>query len=195
MKCLDDFITDDIRQRMEHRFFLRDSMSHEQRVIRYASMIFTVLSQPYDLGNKKCSLLYHAALLHDIGYEISPRKHDAHTRHIILKDSFFDFWPQPERTMLALIAGGHRKKLGPELETLTPSNQHTVKQLAAILRIADAIDYPRDERLAVCETTLLQHHLNLTIHSSVIDQVAARVAKKAALFEAVFQISVVISKA
>lgn len=194
MKCLETFVTDEIRQQMEARLFLAHPSAHERRVLRYAIMIFTILSKPFHLGKKKRSLLYYAALLHDIGYEISARKHDAHSRHLILNDPFFSFWPQPERTMLALIAGGHRKKLGPELEMLSPGKQFTVRQLAAILRIADAIDYPRDESLEIREITLLRHQLNITVHSRVSAMVVERVAKKSLLFKEVFEMSVMVSE-
>lgn len=194
MKCLEHYITPEKRLEMEERFYLTSLNSHERRVLNYAIMIFTVLAEPFNLGHKKRNLLYYGALLHDIGYEISPQKHDAHTRNLILNDPFFDFWPQPERTMLALIAGGHRKKMGLEINQLSQRNQEIVRQLASILRIADAIDYPRDHHLEICEIGLRDHELELVIRSTACYTVTARVAQKDSLFTEVFGFPITITE-
>jgi exopolyphosphatase/pppGpp-phosphohydrolase len=190
MRCLEKYLPAEKRQELEKRFYLTDSASHERRVLCYAILLFNVLAEPFDLGAKKKTLLHYSALLHDIGYEISPQKHDTHTRSILLKDPFFDFWPQPERTMLALIAGGHRKKIGNEILRLSVKNQLTVKQLTAILRIADAIDYPRDLQLELLQISLTDQQLELEIRSTACSTVAARVIQKSALFQEVFGMSV-----
>jgi exopolyphosphatase/pppGpp-phosphohydrolase len=194
MMCLDPFVTSDKRRELEERFYLSDPASHERRVLRYAIRLFNILDEKFGLGMKKKNLLAYAALLHDIGYEVSPQKHDTHTREMLLEDPCFDFWPQPGRTMLALIAGGHRKKIGKELLQLSPKNQRTVRQLTSILRIADAIDYPRDEALKIVDARLTETRLELVIHSDACASVAARVMQKSQLFQEIFGLSVLITE-
>lgn len=181
MECLEQYISPEIRREMEDRFYLTNPGTHERRVLKYALQLFNVMAGPFCLGRKKKNLLYYSALLHDIGYEISPQKHDVHTYRLISEDPFFDFWPHQERLMLALVAGGHRKNICVNVNHLPPKGQLTVRQLAAILRIADAIDYPRDQSLKIIETELSDQELNIFIQSTASATVSARVAQKSKL--------------
>ena len=190
MQNLDTFITNDLFRKLKHRFFIEDTDSHEYRVLEYSLAIFDVLSTAYSMGEKRKSLLYYSALFHDIGYEISPHKHDQHTGFIIMNDPIFDILPHPERLMLSLIAGGHRKKLGRETSQLVTRNQLIVKQLAAILRIADAIDYPRDPYLQMINLQLYSRILELQIKSKAFDIITARISQKSSLFEASFGLTI-----
>ncbi len=194
MRCLEQYITPDIRRDMEQRFYLTEVGTHERRVLKYALLIYNALATPYCLGRKKRTLLYYSALLHDIGYEVSPQKHDIHTYKIITKDPFFHFWPNPEREMLALVAGGHRKKIGVEINRLAAERQKIVKQLAAILRIADAIDYPRDQSLQMVDIRLENHCLTLFIQSAACATASARVLQKCQLFCDVYDLSLAITE-
>ncbi len=190
MQNLDTFITNDLWEKLKHRFFIEDTDSHEYRVLHYALAIFDVLSTAYSMGEKRKSLLYYSALLHDIGYEISPQKHDQHTGFIIMNDPIFDILPQPERLMLSLIAGGHRKKLSRETSKLLTRNQLIVKQLAGILRIADAIDYPRDPHLQIIDLQLHSRVLELHIQSKAFNIIEARISQKSSLFEESFGLTI-----
>lgn len=195
MKCLELSISPEKRQEMEERFYLTNPHTHERRVLKYALELFDVMAEPFCMGRKKRNLLYYSALLHDIGYEISPQKHDVHTYRLITEDSFFDFWPNPERLMLALVAGGHRKNICVDINQLPHKQQLSVRQLASILRIADAMDYPRDQSLQIMETVLSEGELNIFIKSTAFATVSARVAQKSKLFNEVFNLSVRVTDA
>ncbi len=190
MECLEQYLTSENRIEMEKRFYLTNPHTHERRVLKYALLLFDVMAEPYLLGEKKRNLLYYSALLHDIGYEISPQKHDLHTYQLITKDPFFDFWPHPERLMLALVAGGHRKNICVDINHLAPKKQLAVRQLAAILRIADAMDYPRDHSLKIIGLNLTDQWLEISIQSPACATVSARVAQKSRLFNDIFGIDV-----
>lgn len=190
MECLEQHISPKNLTEMENRFYLSNPHTHEHRVLKYALQLFNVMAEPHRLGRKKRNLLYYSALLHDIGYEISPQKHDFHTYRLIAEDPFFDFWPQPERLMLALVAGGHRKNICVDINHLPPTKRVVVRQLAAILRIADAIDYPRDQSLQILGVNLSDHWLEIFIQSTACATVSARVAQKSRLFNDVFGVVV-----
>ena len=190
MQNIDEFISKDHLDQLKKRFFIENNNSHEFRVLKYSLETFDVLSTAYSMGRKRRTLLYYSALLHDIGYEISPQKHDYHTRNIISTDPIFDIVPHPERLMIALIAGGHRKKLARELNQLSIRNQQIVKQLAAILRIADAIDYPRDSCLSIKRLLLKSDCLEISIESTAFSIVAIRVSQKSSLFEESFGLTI-----
>ncbi|OEF96560.1 HD domain-containing protein [Desulfuribacillus alkaliarsenatis] len=173
--------------------------SHEQRVCNYALVMFDSLSShpvfrdgingEQQLQQKR-ELLKESAYYHDIGHSISEKKHDLHTMNLILTDSYFDNIPEPKRTMLALIAGGHRKKLHHPIENISPSNQQIVRQLAAILRLADAIDYTRQRDISVhgCRYDTKNFIINISNNLSIIAR--ERVQKKSGLFQEVFLLRV-----
>lgn len=195
MKCLEQSISPEKRREMEERFYLTNPHTHERRVLNYALELFDVMAEPFCMGRKKRNLLYYSALLHDIGYEISPQKHDVHTYRLITEDPFFDFWPNPERLMLALVAGGHRKNICVDINQLPPKQQLAVRQLASILRIADAMDYPRDQSLHIMGISLSEQELDVCIQSTACATVSARVAQKSKLFSEVFGLAVKVTEA
>ncbi len=190
MECLDQYLSPEKRTEMENRFYLTNPGTHEHRVLKYSLQLFNVMAEAFCLGRKKRNLLYYGALLHDIGYEISPQKHDVHTYRLITEDPFFDFWPHTERLMLALVAGGHRKNICVDINQLPSKRQLAVKQLTAILRIADAIDYPRDQALQISGVNLSDQELTLSIQSNACATVSARVTQKSKLFKDVFDVSI-----
>ncbi|SFH60173.1 exopolyphosphatase / guanosine-5'-triphosphate,3'-diphosphate pyrophosphatase [Tindallia magadiensis] len=173
-------------QRLASRFFPDNANDHEMRVMHYSLSIFDAIKEEFSIGPKERRLLYLSAILHDIGYEISAKKHDSHTLSIIRNDPFFNCIPHPERLMLALIAGGHRKKISSEIHLLSKTDQLIVNRLAAILRIADAIDYPRDRELRITHIQLHSYFLEIHFSTTVFDAVRTRIEKKSSLFEKTF---------
>ncbi|SDY34653.1 HD domain-containing protein [Tindallia californiensis] len=181
-------------QHLASRFFSDKVNDHEMRVMHYSLFIFDAIKAEFSIGPKERHLLYLSAMLHDIGYEISAKKHDSHTFSIIKNDPFFNCIPHPERLMLALIAGGHRKKISSEIRLLSITNQLIVNQLAAILRIADAIDYPRDRELRITHIQLHSNFLEIHFITPVFDVVQTRIEKKSSLFKETFDRSLKLCK-
>jgi exopolyphosphatase/guanosine-5'-triphosphate,3'-diphosphate pyrophosphatase len=84
-----------------------------------------------------------AALLHDIGHAIDHDRHNRHSYYLIKNAELLGFEPA-EIEVIALAARGHRKQAGqldsPELQSLSAGKRRLVRGMAAILRIADALD-------------------------------------------------------
>ncbi len=116
---------------------------HALQVANIADAIFRGTRKLHRRGEKSRAILKVAALLHDIGDFINPRSHHKHSQYIIENSDLMGPSPQT-RTLIALVARYHRRA--------TPSPRHTayrnlsaedrdrVKTLAAILRVADALD-------------------------------------------------------
>lgn len=190
MKSLDVFISKDRLKVLTKRFCIPCTDSHEYRVIQYALSIFNTLCTAYALNSQQKFLLYYSALFHDIGYEISPQKHDQHTLSIIRKDPIFDFLPQRERLALSLIAGGHRKKMNPKIKEFDHKDQLIIKRLTGILRVADAIDFPRDIHLLMDKPQQQDQVFLLNIQSDAFDILSTRIFKKSTLFEEAFGLTI-----
>ena len=97
------------------------------------------------LGLPKTSreLLEFAALLHDIGHAIDHDRHNRHSYYLIKNAELFGF-ETDEIEVIAQAARGHRKQApkldSPDLKPLSPAKRRVIRGLAAILRVADALD-------------------------------------------------------
>jgi exopolyphosphatase/guanosine-5'-triphosphate,3'-diphosphate pyrophosphatase len=88
-------------------------------------------------------ILEYGALLHDIGYHVSYKKHHKHAYYLIKHADLAGFSPE-EVDVIACIARYHRKKAPKRgdaaLSTLSNRGIRTVRALSAVVRVADALD-------------------------------------------------------
>jgi exopolyphosphatase / guanosine-5'-triphosphate,3'-diphosphate pyrophosphatase len=155
---------------------------HEGRVKKHALRIAVFLKGKNELTENSLHLLEYAALFHDIGHSIEEKHHDLHTRSLIRQDAGFGCLPPVLRSALALIAGGHRKTIGSELNNHFPKEQQLICRLTAILRIADAIDYTRQGDIKVVSLDELNSHYTLHISGRNMTYITTRIDKKKPLF-------------
>jgi len=135
-------------------------VAHGRQVRDLAVMLFDQLTELHNLGANERDLLEAAALLHDIGWTVSHDKHHKHAYRLI-RDSqrrLAEFTAS-EIELIANIARYHRKAL-PALRhepfaALAETDRKIVRQLAALLRVADGLDRPhrQEVRQLACEVT------------------------------------------
>jgi exopolyphosphatase / guanosine-5'-triphosphate,3'-diphosphate pyrophosphatase len=116
---------------------------HATHVARLALSIFHQTRRLHKLAEADAELLEYAALLHDIGFYISPHRHHRHSEYLIKSHAMTGF-SRPEVEIVALTARYHRKAEprrghGP-IKTISKADSRRVRYLAAILRVADALD-------------------------------------------------------
>lgn len=116
---------------------------HAEQVKKLAVNIFDFLKSTFGLNGEERVFLEAASLLHDIGYHISHTDHHKHSYYLIRHSEMLGF-NEKEIEIIANIARYHRKshpKIKHEnFSKLDASAKNTVKKLAGILRIADALD-------------------------------------------------------
>jgi exopolyphosphatase / guanosine-5'-triphosphate,3'-diphosphate pyrophosphatase len=119
------------------------SNAHGKQVRRLALKLFDATAPVLGLGKGSRELLEFAALLHDIGHAIDHDRHNRHSYYLIKNAELFGF-DQDEIEVIAQAARGHRKQApkldSPELKALSTGKRRTARGLAAILRVADALD-------------------------------------------------------
>ncbi len=117
--------------------------AHARHVARLALDIFDQLIDLHKLDVDSRELLEAGALLHDIGYYISPAAHHKHALYLIRNSSMFGF-NQEEIDIIANIARYHRKSHPKQRHEayaeLGKRDRRRVAVLAGILRIADTLD-------------------------------------------------------
>lgn len=116
---------------------------HGKQVARLALKLFDETALALGLPASGRELVEYAALLHDIGHAIDHDRHNRHSYYLIKNAELLGFEPA-EIEVIALAARGHRKQAGhldsPELRRLSAGKRRLVRGLAAILRVADALD-------------------------------------------------------
>lgn len=116
---------------------------HAQSVLALAITIFKATQKQHGLSNSYHLLLKVAAILHDAGTYISIHGHHKHSAYLILSSDIFGLTVRQQH-LAALTARYHRRAL-PQLShedyaALPRKEKSIVNKLAAILRVADALD-------------------------------------------------------
>ncbi|HBL27793.1 MAG TPA: hypothetical protein DD490_13225 [Acidobacteria bacterium] len=124
---------------------------HGQQTARLALRLFDLTTSVHGLGEREREWLEYAALLHDIGYVIQYRNHHKHAYYLITNASL-DAFDRREIEIVAHVARYHRGPTPkahrhPSLAVLEPWQRRTIRQLAALLRLADALDRTHASRV------------------------------------------------
>ncbi len=146
-------------------------MKHALHVKQLSSDLFDALQPIHQLGDNEKELLEAAALLHDVGYHISPEQHHKHTYYLI-KNCVLSGFTNDETEIIANIARYHRKSLPKRKHDnfihLSPQEQKTVRILSGILRITEALD--RRLIAAVASVKAITDKKNITIQLQLQQQ-------------------------
>ncbi|HEX3108140.1 MAG TPA: Ppx/GppA phosphatase family protein [Thermoanaerobaculia bacterium] len=123
---------------------------HARHVAHLASRIFDQTTRLHALPSTAKDLLEHAAMLHEVGMHVSDRGYHKHSYYLIRHAALRGF-SDDELAVIANVARYHRKSEPDDddenLAELTAAQRGDVEKLAAILRIAEALD--RSHRQAV----------------------------------------------
>lgn len=171
---------------------------HGAHVGALCERFFTELADLHQLSAHDALLLQVAAILHEVGTYISPRAHHKHSEYIILNSEIFGL-DRLDVTMVALIARYHRhsgpKHDHPAYAALTTDDRIRICKLAAILRVADALERTHHQRVSQIEIRREPNKLRLRL-PSIADAAVERLAmaSKGDLFEQVFGLTVVIDE-
>ncbi len=124
---------------------------HAQQVARLALNIFDQTRSVHGLVDREREWLEYGALLHDVGVHISYERHHRHSYYLIKNGDLRGFDPQ-EIEVIALIARYHRqatpKKSHDGYTDLKGPLRKTVKQLSAMVRLAEGLDRSHAQALA-----------------------------------------------
>lgn len=166
---------------------------HARQVARLALMLFQETQPLHQLDQRSALLLERASLLHNAGMLIAHKAHHKHSFALISSTPLPDV-SQEERHEIACIARYHRgalpSKRHREYAQLDKPARRRVKRLAALLRIADALDYGHDGRVEQVQAEIEAEAVRFFViaqHGLHADEEVARAHQKADLFEEVFK--------
>jgi exopolyphosphatase/guanosine-5'-triphosphate,3'-diphosphate pyrophosphatase len=135
----------------------RADLAHALLVASLARTIHAALNPETQGPSRPTLLLSAAAILHDIGFFVGPRNHHKHSMYLIQNSEIFGLNSREIR-LVSLIARYHRrsapKPTHAEYMALGFDDRIAMTKLAAILRVADALDHAHSGRIAAvsCRT-------------------------------------------
>ncbi len=163
---------------------------HAQHVADLSCQLFDLLGSTHMLGRRERRLLKVAALLHDVGNYISNRSHHKHSEYIIQASDIFGLRPQ-DKQIVSIVARYHRRALPKPTHlgftTMSRTDRATISKLAAILRVADALDRSHSRKVKKINVDLRRNEIYLilgTREDLTLERLAMRT--KGVLFEEVF---------
>jgi CHAD domain-containing protein len=174
-------------------------MAHAYGVRDFALALFDATLSIHNLGSERRRLLSVMGLLHNVGLETDPDRHHVAGREIILEHPLLGV-SEIERRMLAAAVYLHRKRIRhkrlrkPVVASLPPSILRDALVLAAIVRLADGLDYSQNQTSTLEDVRVSSSAIHAIVSGPDARVDAARAQKKAdlwgMLFDAAFFFSV-----
>jgi CHAD domain-containing protein/HD superfamily phosphodiesterase len=138
---------------------------HSRHVAALALRLFDETHRLFGIPPTDRPLLEAACRLHDIGYGVNPRRHGEIGERIVRSEGLRGFAPS-QRECIATVISLHHSAL--EFETARAranrsADSRRVLHLAALLRIADGLDYShlQDARIASVQGTKRKIRVNV----------------------------------
>lgn len=140
--------------------------AHSRQVAKLGCMLFDALQNLHRLGKHDRLLLHVAAILHEIGTYINPKRHHQHSQYIILNSELFGL-SRSDVEIIALLARYHRHGAPttdePTYAELEPLDRLRVQKLAAILRVADALERSHSQRIRKLGVRIADKRLEIIV--------------------------------
>jgi exopolyphosphatase/guanosine-5'-triphosphate,3'-diphosphate pyrophosphatase len=132
-----------------------DDPAHSAQVARLALQLFDETAARHGLGDDAREILEAAALLCNVGMFLSHSQHHKHSYYVIRGTDRLAGFTEHEVERIALVARYHRKSepkaRHPEFAALDEADQHLVRCLAGLLRVAIGLDRNHAGRVADVE--------------------------------------------
>lgn len=155
---------EDVRERTVNALMQRYSVDADTADIveRRARTLFSATRMSWQLTTSDWDLLHWAARTHEIGMAISHKHFNRHSAYV-LRNADLPGFSQEEQEQLAVLAVGHRGKLGGNLlEAIAESDHTRMHHLLGIMRLAACFKYV--EKLAeLPDFSILASEQSLTL--------------------------------
>ncbi|HEY6697145.1 MAG TPA: Ppx/GppA phosphatase family protein [Acidimicrobiales bacterium] len=136
----------DLRRRSVLRLAeqMDEDVTHSARVARLALELFDATAGVHGLGDDSREVLEAGALLANVGLFLSHAGHHKHSYYVIRNSELLSGFTDREIELIAQVARYHRKSVPSskhaEFAALAADDQHRVRVLAGLLRIAVGLD-------------------------------------------------------
>lgn len=170
--------------------------NHRMHVAHLCDRLFEDLQELHRLNEHDQLLLRVAAILHEVGTFVSPRHHNRHSQYIVLNSEIFGL-SRDDVEIVALLARYHRHEPPSKSDSLYADLDQTdrmrVSKMAAILRVADALERGHALRVKDLKARIRGKNLELVlkgVRDTTVEEMALRV--KGDLFSDIFGYDIVL---
>ncbi|MCL2498931.1 MAG: HD domain-containing protein [Defluviitaleaceae bacterium] len=143
-------------------------IAHGNQVCDQALAVFDKLKKLHGLGNRDKQLLAAAAMLHEAGEYVNNRDHHIHSYNIVRASDIVGLGAG-ETEIVALICRYHSLltpgEHDPCYAALDRGKKVRVSKLAALLKLADALDRSYLQKFSQIEAKLFEGELVITVHT------------------------------
>ena len=166
---------------------------HAEHVRELSIQLFDQLQPVHHMLAHSRVLLEAGALLHDTGHLISHRGHHKHGEYLALNGDIPGLEGR-DRAIAAALVRYHNRKSEPAgrhttYSSLNNADKRVTRRLAAILRIAEALDHSHRQRVVKVRTSFQRGAVGLQVHARGDATVDLRDANRSAeLFEKEFHV-------
>ena len=169
---------------------MEDSLRHGRHVAALSASLFDQLAELHKLDETWRNRLVMAARLHDIGFAEGRKGHHKTGMRYIEEDLSLNI-SDADRPLVALLARYHRKawpsRRHSRFAALPRRERRALRRAAALLRIADGLDYTHGELVKGCIVDIRPRRVILVLDSAGdCPEERARAVKKGDLFTHVF---------
>lgn len=165
--------------------------NHQKFVVKFSLQLFDRLKKLHGMGPKERMLLELAATLDDVGSYINNHDHYAHSDYIIQNSEIIGL-SDVDVKMVAAVARYHSSHTpSSELQRfkdLTMEQRMVIAKLAALLRLADALDASRKQKIKSIRVSL-KEPAKVVIQATANDDIELErwiFQRKGEFFESVF---------
>ena len=171
---------------------------HVQQVERLAVTIFEAIAKYYSMGEYERLLLRATCILHDIGKYICMRSHSLYSYQLICSTDMLGFSDR-DKQIVALASYYHANRLFDQSKPMAPQVPKdmvaVVAKLAAIVRLADALDRSYLQKIRSCSVTLKDNKLKIqAVSKTDLALEMWTFEDKAAFFEEVYGIKPILER-
>ena len=174
----------------------RVDKAHGQQIRRLTMLLFDQLQELHGLTRHDRLLLKVAAILHEVGSYINPKKHHHHSQYIILNSEIFGL-SRADVEVVGLLARYHRHgaptTAEPTYALLNQTDRLRVQKLAALLRVAEAMERAHSRRIRSFTVRTSNRRLELLV-PDVADLTLENMAlrSKGAMFTDIFGYDIIL---
>ncbi len=163
---------------------------HARHVGELSKLLFQQLREDHELDDRYELVLYLAAILHEIGQYVSNRGYHKHSMYLILNSELFGL-SKKDVTLVALVARYHRRASPKPTHQMYMGLEReyriAVAKLAAILRVADALDRSHSQRIQELKCEHEEGRLIISIpHADDLSLEQLALKQKGTLFDEIF---------
>ena len=173
--------------------------AHSRQVAKLALAMFDKLGKHHGLDSHSRILLQATALLHDIGKYVPLRSHSLYSYMLIMSCDILGF-SEMDKKIVALASYYHAHRLfsgkrHAEVEEMSQEIMPLVAKIAALVRLADAMDRSYKQKIKSCRVNVKNGVMKVeavTLEDLTIEEWTF--ASKASFFEEVYGLQAVLER-